>query len=51
METRGTSGVVSGLAGDLRSLEEVRVELLSLVRLGRTLKRFLLVDTELVEAL
>lgn len=54
MEVGGISGVDSGLTGDLGSLEDLRVEvtvLLSLLRLGRTLKRFLLVDKELADAL
>lgn len=54
MDAGGISRVDSGLTGDLGSLEEVRVEvgvLLGLLRLGRTLKRFLLVDKELVDAL
>lgn len=54
MEVGGTSWVDSGLTGGLGSLEELRVEagvLLGLLRLGRTLKRFLLVDKELVDAL
>lgn len=54
MEVGGTLWVDSGLTGGLGSLEELRVEagvLLGLLRLGRTLKRFLLVDKELVDAL
>lgn len=54
VEVGGISGVGSGLTGDLGSLEEVIVEvgvLLGLLRLGRTLKRFLLLDKALVDAL
>lgn len=54
MEVGGISGVDSSRTGDLGSLEDLMVEaavLLSLLRLGRTLKRFLLVDKELADAL
>lgn len=54
VEAGGISRVGSGLTGDLGSLMEVTVEvgvLLGLLRLGRTLKRFLLLDKALVDAL
>lgn len=53
MEAAVISEVDSDLTGAIGSLEDVRVEagvLLGLLRLGRTLKRFLLVDKELVDA-